>query len=415
MILTISNREKIDAEFYFLLDPTKSKKFSKTILGIQFNFNHEPYYCGIGLIGLNRPTQHFQPGQLTSKQNMDKINKINSLISQGFNPRKYIIKISKELSEAINLEIEAIKIFGRKDKGTGILLNHSNGGEWHQSKLYSPYLEERHNEKTILICEKLNNNEELTLQEKRWVKQQKQSLKWKRGGIVPESSLKLIKKYQQPELFTIKSDEELSNEKTHLACQWIKKNKRNPNVHSKDNEERYFAAFINSRRQAKIGNTSFGNWYDSDLNIIISYGLPDLFTIIDDEQIALQKAKEVFDWRDSHSGQIPKYHSDNKQESQLGAWVIKQTQIFNDTNTAGTKHPSILKMEKERGYNDTFKVKYPEGLRKYDKSTIIKIWKDSQRGIGNKAISEKYDVPLHVIKRIKNKSGIYGKILENVS
>lgn len=41
---------------------------------------------------------------------------------------KYIIRNIKE-NDAINLEISYIKLFGRKDIGTGILLNKTDGGE----------------------------------------------------------------------------------------------------------------------------------------------------------------------------------------------------------------------------------------------------------------------------------------------
>jgi len=56
-------------------------------------------------------------------------NKIKFLINQGKNP--VIIKVKEHLTEqeALDLEKKLIQILGRQDLGTGLLCNHTNGGD----------------------------------------------------------------------------------------------------------------------------------------------------------------------------------------------------------------------------------------------------------------------------------------------
>lgn len=88
-------------------------------------FDFEPFYVGYGR--RRRISSHVEPWQL--KRNTLKSNIINLIISETGNKPKYF-KISESLNEqeACDLEIEFIKKFGRRDLGTGILCNHTQGG-----------------------------------------------------------------------------------------------------------------------------------------------------------------------------------------------------------------------------------------------------------------------------------------------
>ena len=63
--------------------------------------------------------------------------KMKSIIETGNIP--IIIKIEENLSfeQANNLEIKYISLLGRIDKGTGILTNHTDGGQGTKNKILS--------------------------------------------------------------------------------------------------------------------------------------------------------------------------------------------------------------------------------------------------------------------------------------
>ena len=83
--------------------------------------NMEPFYVGKGKG--NRDKRH-----LGRKDNLPFPNRIKSMSKQGISP---IIERHEGLTEdeAFNLEIELIKMLGRKDLGLGPLLNLTDGGE----------------------------------------------------------------------------------------------------------------------------------------------------------------------------------------------------------------------------------------------------------------------------------------------
>lgn len=88
--------------------------------------NNKPFYVGYG--HGNRMYEHVQEAKRSKHRNL-KLNKIRKIQSEGHD----IIynKILENISalEAKNKEIELIKHYGRFDLGTGILCNHTNGGD----------------------------------------------------------------------------------------------------------------------------------------------------------------------------------------------------------------------------------------------------------------------------------------------
>jgi len=56
-------------------------------------------------------------------------NFLSKLIKQNIEPKRFICQPNLTEEEAMDLEKYLIKLFGRRDKKTGILLNHTDGGE----------------------------------------------------------------------------------------------------------------------------------------------------------------------------------------------------------------------------------------------------------------------------------------------
>lgn len=99
-----------------------------------------PFYVGKGKG--DRAKTHLRSSNL--KENTLKSTKIKSLLSKNLEPK--IMFIGESLTEAQAWELEVAKIaeYGRKDLGTGILCNHTDGGEgpsnripWNKGKKFS--------------------------------------------------------------------------------------------------------------------------------------------------------------------------------------------------------------------------------------------------------------------------------------
>lgn len=89
-------------------------------------FNYQPFYVGKGR--RKRDVVHLYPYMLNQKT--IKNSTIKSILNEiGETPIHYRIYSGLTNEEAINIEIDFIKHFGRKDNGTGILANHTDGGE----------------------------------------------------------------------------------------------------------------------------------------------------------------------------------------------------------------------------------------------------------------------------------------------
>jgi hypothetical protein len=109
---------------YVLLDTRESGKWGYN--GISLNY--KPFYFGKGKN--KRIEEHYRPSSL--KQNNLKNKIINRVILDTGN-KPIGVKLFENLTEeeALTKEKELISYFGRIDKATGILANHTDGGEGH--------------------------------------------------------------------------------------------------------------------------------------------------------------------------------------------------------------------------------------------------------------------------------------------
>ena len=115
---------------YIYLDPRKPGKFCYPELN--FSLLYEPFYVGKGCKSKGTVTRKYHHMQKSSlKRHNAKTNKIKLLLKQGYDLRKYVFQINKELTEkeAFIIEIFLIKQIGRLNLKTGPLANFTDGGE----------------------------------------------------------------------------------------------------------------------------------------------------------------------------------------------------------------------------------------------------------------------------------------------
>lgn len=111
-----------DYYVYVYLDQTKKGAWFFN----EIKFNYRPFYIGKGRG--KRDKNHLLPNSLKAINYKNSI--IKSILNKtGETPIHYRIYENLTNSEAIQLEIELIKHFGRKDNGTGFLANGTDGGD----------------------------------------------------------------------------------------------------------------------------------------------------------------------------------------------------------------------------------------------------------------------------------------------
>ncbi len=106
---------------YALLDPRKPGEYEYG--GICFLY--EPFYIGKGTG--NRITRHSSKDRL--KPNTPKNQKIKKILSLNLKPIEQIFIPNLQNCKALDLEIQMIRLIGRKDLGKGLLTNTTDGGE----------------------------------------------------------------------------------------------------------------------------------------------------------------------------------------------------------------------------------------------------------------------------------------------
>lgn len=174
---------------YAYLDPREVGEYN---FG-NYNFKNKPFYIGKGKDGSNRLEKHLK---LIKEQNKDltnnnyKLNVINQILNDGFEP--IIIKIAEGLEEQIAYGIESllIDIMGFRYNKTGILTNISKGGLGGDTFTNNPNKEEIR-EKHRLNATGINNNMYgLPLEERPSHKAKINGNHWNLGKKAKEETLK---------------------------------------------------------------------------------------------------------------------------------------------------------------------------------------------------------------------------------
>lgn len=115
----------MNTEDYYVYIYLNQSKFGFWVYN-EHVFNYQPFYVGKGRN--KRDIQHLCPCMLNKKTLKNSI--IKSIISKtGEIPIHYRIYTGLTNQEAIDIEIDFIKHFGRMDIGTGILANGTDGGD----------------------------------------------------------------------------------------------------------------------------------------------------------------------------------------------------------------------------------------------------------------------------------------------
>jgi hypothetical protein len=97
--------------------------------------NNKPFYCGLSTYifeSENREVKYhraFSHIKYYKNPSSRKEYKINSILNSQSQIDVHIVEENLLKEDAINLEVEIIKFYGRLDLNTGILCNHTNGGE----------------------------------------------------------------------------------------------------------------------------------------------------------------------------------------------------------------------------------------------------------------------------------------------
>ena len=112
-----------------------------------------------------------------------------------------------------------------------------------------------------------------------------------------------------------------SNKKCHIVCQRIN-NFGYPENGFVDEEGLNHYNFIHNRKQAKRGKGETA-WYQTDQDIANSYGLNNLFDLIDNKQINLNNTQYCIDYHEKN-GKYPTRWSGSEEDRKKAEWLSRQ-------------------------------------------------------------------------------------------
>jgi hypothetical protein len=228
----VSNSRKKEEKFYvyYLRRPDKEDPFEPG--------RGCPFYVGKGCD--RRVNSHKgEAKQLLHKPGKKpyKISIIHSLWKRGLDFERDIVFDNLNEQEAFETEIEAIQAYGRKDNGTGILANMTDGGDGNSGLIHSDDSKEK--------MRQANLGKQLTTETKEKLRQ---------ASLVRKPSVETIKKISQANSGKKPSPESIEkNRQAHLgkkASLETKEKIRQGNLGKKRSSET-----IEKIRQNAIGNT----------------------------------------------------------------------------------------------------------------------------------------------------------------
>jgi hypothetical protein len=123
-----------------------------------------PFYIGKGTG--SRIRAHFKPSELKAKSHKNAI--IRKAIADGVKVLKEVIRADLTETEAFALEVELIASYGRADIGTGILANHTDGGDGSTGARHERTAEYRENVRRSRIGKKATKSARDNMSFKNW-------------------------------------------------------------------------------------------------------------------------------------------------------------------------------------------------------------------------------------------------------
>lgn len=128
-----------------------------------------------------------------------------------------------------------------------------------------------------------------------------------------QSDIEIAKLYGLETIFETKDPERESNETTMLVADFYKKHKRYPIKERESKEEKFLGSWQQYKIMARYGTTK-GTWrfYQSDLQIAIREGCPDMFDMVDDELNSSLKVEKICLFFQTN-GKWPNMHAEGEE------------------------------------------------------------------------------------------------------
>jgi superfamily II DNA or RNA helicase len=281
------------------------------------------------------------------------------------NNNKVPIQNSKDPLE--NNYAEWISRQKRGKSGKGIIFYQTNQNIAESYNFFDLFeyidLEKLSNDMCHLVCQWIKENKKdpsqksKDLNEKkmgRWLSSQKMYKKGKFNGKFYDTNQKIADAHQLFDLFEIEDSENATNEMCHIVCQWIKNNNKVPVSRSNDDNEKKYYSWINRQRRAKQNKL----FYQSNQDIVESYGYEDLFKIESLEEKSNIKTHELCKWI-VENNKIPIGKSDDTIESKLNEFLSSRKKAYSKTSK-GAWFDSDLDIVKSYGLGNIFEIRDSE-------------------------------------------------------
>jgi len=165
-----------------------------------------------------------------------------------------------------------------------------------------------------------------------------------------------------PNLFDSKDLEQNAINKFYEVIAFIKLNDRFPNKESKNKIEVQLGNWIGTIKNAKQGKSQRGKFYPVLLQLAIDHGYPNMFDLINREQIAIDKFNEIIEFIKT-TNIIPTPESTNKYEKQLGAWLHARRMAKKDLGHGTLFYKILDDMAIKSGLENIFNENWKDTIK----------------------------------------------------